>query len=108
MFYPGGHGPLWDLAEDPCSIALIEAMVAAGKPVAAVCHAPWVLIEAGLVRDRRLTSWPSVQTDIVNAGGQWVDEPVVVDRNGSVLITSRQPEDLAAFAGAIIDEVREQ
>jgi protease I len=66
--------------------------------VAAICHAPWVLIEAGVVRDRNLASWPSLRTDLVNAGARWLDEPVVVDTSGpNTLVTSRNPEDLPDF-----------
>ena len=73
----------------------------AGKPVAAICHAPWVLIEAGVVKGRRMTSWPSLQTDLRNAGANWVDEEVVVDGN---LTTSRNPDDLDAFTAAIVEQ----
>src|SRR3712207_3374992 len=73
----------------------------AGKPVAAICHAPWVLAEADVVRGRRMTSWPSLQTDLRNAGAKWVDEEVVVDGN---LITSRKPDDLDAFDAAIVEQ----
>ena len=77
----------------------------AGKPVAAICHAPWTLIEADVVRGRTLTSFPSVRTDVINAGGTWVDEEVVTCRDGdNVLITSRKPDDLAAFNAAIVAE----
>ena len=72
------------------------------RPVAAICHAPWTLVEADSVRGRRLTSWPSLQTDIRNAGGDWVDERVVVDGN---LITSRKPDDLPAFIAALLEAV---
>ena len=73
----------------------------AGKPVAAICHAGWVLAEADVVKGRRMTSWPSLQTDLRNAGADWVDEEVVVDGN---LITSRKPDDLDAFGAAIVEE----
>ena len=68
--------------------------------MAVICHGPWMLVEAGVVRGRKVTSWPSLQTDIRNAGGNWVDEEVVVDRN---LITSRKPDDLDAFCAALLD-----
>jgi protease I len=71
------------------------------KPVAAICHGPWMLVEAGAVRGRTLTSWPSIQTDIRNAGGKWVDEEVTVD-NG--LVTSRKPDDIPAFNRRMIEE----
>ena len=74
------------------------------KPVAAICHAPWMLIEAGVVDGRTLTSWPSLRTDILNAGGMWVDEEVVVDQG---LVTSRNPDDLDAFCSKAIEEFGE-
>jgi protease I len=78
-------------------------MFRAGKPVAAICHGPWTLVEADVVKDRTLTSWPSLQTDIVNAGGNWVDEEVMVDTDGpNTLVTSRKPDDLKAFCDAMI------
>jgi protease I len=86
---------------DADAVAFVQAFFDAGKPVAAICHAPWVLIEAGVVRGRRMTSWPSLQTDLRNAGATWVDEEVVVDGN---LITSRNPDDLDAFSAAIVEE----
>ena len=86
---------------DADAVAFVKAFFEAGKPVAAICHAPWVLAEAGVVRGRRMTSWPSLQTDLRNAGATWVDEEVVVDGN---LITSRNPDDLEAFGAAIVDE----
>src|SRR6201999_131243 len=75
-----------------------------GKPVAAICHAPWVLVEAGVVKGRKVTSWPTLQTDICNAGGDWVDEQVVVD---SGLVTSRKPDDIPAFNKKMIEEFAE-
>ena len=83
------------------AVAFVKAFFEAGKPVAAICHAPWVLAEADVVRGRRVTSWPSLQTDLRNAGATWVDEEVVVDGN---LITSRNPDDLDAFGAAIVEE----
>src|SRR5947208_10788911 len=75
-----------------------------GKPVAAICHGPWVLIDANVVRGRKLTSWPAIQTDVRNAGGNWLDEEVVVD-NG--LVTSRKPDDIPAFNRKMIEEFAE-
>jgi len=86
---------------DADAVTFVKAFFDAGKPVAAICHAPWVLIEAGVVRGRRMTSWPSLRTDLSNAGATWVDEEVVVDGN---LITSRKPDDLDAFDAAIVEE----
>ena len=86
---------------DADAVALRKALFDAGKPVAAICHAPWVLAEADVVRGRRMTSWPSLQTDLRNAGADWVDEEVVVDGN---LVTSRKPDDLDAFSAAIVEQ----
>jgi protease I len=86
---------------DAGAVAFVAAFFAAGKPVAAICHAPWVLIEADVVRGRRMTSWPSLQTDLRNAGADWVDEEVVVDGN---LTTSRKPDDLPAFGRTIVEQ----
>ena len=83
-------------------MSFIRSFVESGKPVAAICHAPWTLVEADVVRGKRMTSWPSLQTDVRNAGGNWVDEEVVVDGN---LITSRKPDDLPAFNSALLEAV---
>ena len=94
------------LRMDKNAVGFVRDFVEAGKPVAAICHGPWTLVEADAVRGRTLTSWPSLQTDIRNAGGTWVDEEVVVDRNGpNTLITSRKPDDLKAFNGTLIEEL---
>ncbi|MCW2575915.1 MAG: intracellular protease, PfpI family [Modestobacter sp.] len=84
---------------DAGAVAFVTAFFDAGKPVAAICHATWVLAEADVVRGRRMTSWPSLQTDLRNAGAKWVDEEVVVDGN---LTTSRKPDDLPAFGRTIV------
>ncbi|MCU1605753.1 MAG: intracellular protease, PfpI family [Modestobacter sp.] len=86
---------------DSDAVAFVQAFFDAGKPVAAICHASWVLIEADVVRGRQMTSWPSLRTDLRNAGADWVDEEVVVDGN---LITSRKPDDLDAFSAAIVEQ----
>jgi protease I len=86
---------------DADAVVFVKAFFDAGKPVAAICHAPWVLVEADVVRGRRMTSWPSLQTDLRNAGATWVDEEVVVD---GTLITSRNPDDLDAFGAAIVEQ----
>jgi protease I len=79
---------------DENAVAFVRGFFERGKPVAAICHAPWLLIEAGVVRDRTVTSWPSLQTDLRNAGATWVDEEVVVD---GALVLSRKPDDLPSF-----------
>lgn len=86
---------------DADAVAFVKAFFEAGKPVAAICHGPWVLVEADVVRGRRMTSWPSLQTDLRNAGATWVDEEVVVD---GTLITSRKPDDLDAFGAALVEQ----
>ena len=102
LVLPGGVANPDHLRLQPDAVKFIGSFIESGKPVAAICHAPWTLVEADAVRDRRLTSWPSLQTDIRNAGGTWVDERVVVDGN---LITSRKPDDLPAFIGALLEAV---
>ncbi len=104
---PGGVANPDQLRMDDAAVAFVRAMVEAGKPVAAICHGPWTLIEAGVARDRTLTSWPSLHTDITNAGGHWVDQEVVVCRSSqtpNTLITSRKPDDLPAFCHTLIEE----
>ena len=86
------------------AVAFAKGFFDAGKPVAVICHGPWTLVEADVVRDRTITSWPSLQTDIRNAGGTWVDEEVVVCSGGSnTLVSSRKPDDLKAFCQAAVD-----
>lgn len=103
LVLPGGVANPDALRLDEDAVTFVKNFVASGKPVAAICHAPWVLVEADVVRGKRLASFPSVQTDVRNAGGEWVDETVVVDGN---LITSRNPDDLPAFNKAILDAVK--
>lgn len=89
---------------DDNAIGFISSFFDAGKPVAVICHGPWTLIEADVVRDRVLTSWPSVQTDIRNAGGTWVDEKVkVCDHGPNLLVSSRNPDDLPAFIDKMLE-----
>jgi protease I len=104
LVIPGGVGNPDQLRADENVISFVRDFFEAGKPVAAICHGPWVLVEAGVVRDRKLTSWPSIQTDVRNAGGNWVDEEVVVD---SGLVTSRKPDDIPAFNKKMIEEIAE-
>jgi protease I len=104
LLLPGGVMNPDELRLDRRAVALVRAFVAAGKPVAAICHGPWLLVEADVVRGRILTSWPSLKTDLVNAGAEWQDREVVVDRG---LVTSRKPADLPAFIGRTIEEFKE-
>lgn len=98
LVLPGGVANPDQLRTDPAAVAFARGFFDAGQPVAAICHAPWTLIEAGVVRGRTLTSWPSLQTDLRNAGATWVDEEVVVcESDLSTLVTSRKPQDLPAF-----------
>jgi protease I len=104
LVLPGGVANPDFLRTSPAAVAFAKSFFDAGKPVASICHAPWTLIEADVVRGRRMTSWPSVKTDLRNAGADWVDEEVVVCEDGpNVLITSRKPDDLKAFCGEITD-----
>jgi protease I len=100
---PGGVANPDRLRTDPNAVRFVRAFFAAGKPAAVICHGPWTLVEADVVRGRRLTSWPSVRTDIQNAGGDWVDERLVECNNGpNLLITSRKPDELDAFCAALV------
>ena len=89
---------------EPKAVAFVTDFFNSGKPIGAICHGPWMLVEAGVVKKRTLTSWPSIRTDIRNAGGHWVDEEVVTDQN---LTTSRKPDDLPAFNQRLIREFRQ-
>jgi protease I len=102
LVLPGGVANPDQLRTDPDAVAFVRAFFEAGKPVGAICHAPWVLIEADVVRGRTLTSWPSLQTDLRNAGAEWVDEEVHVDAG---LVSSRKPEDLDAFNAKLVEEL---
>ncbi|MCU1596010.1 MAG: protease [Frankiales bacterium] len=104
LVLPGGVANPDFLRTVPAAVAFVKSFFDAGKPVAAICHAPWTLIEADVVRGRTLTSWPSLQTDLRNAGATWVDQEVAVDTQGpSTLITSRNPDDLKAFTTALVE-----
>jgi protease I len=104
LVLPGGVANPDFLRADEDAVAFTRAFFEQGKPVAAICHGPWTLVEADVVRGRTLTSWPSIQTDIRNAGGTWVDEEVHVDQG---LVSSRKPDDLPAFNAKLIEEVAE-
>jgi len=99
LVLPGGVANGDQLRTDRDAVAFVRDFVGSGKPVAAICHAIWSLVEADVVRGRELTSWPSLQTDVRNAGGSWVDQEVVVDGN---LVTSRKPDDLPAFNAELV------
>jgi protease I len=101
LLIPGGVGNPDQLRGDENVVAFVQELFEAGKPVAAICHGPWVLVEAGVVKGREVTSWPTLQTDIRNAGGTWVDKEVVVDQG---LVTSRKPDDIPAFSRRMIEE----
>jgi protease I len=102
LVLPGGVANPDFLRTDPDAVRFVREFFTTGKPVAAICHGPWTLVEAGVVDGRTLTSWPSLRTDLANAGATWVDEEVHVDGN---LITSRKPDDLKAFCATILDRV---
>ena len=100
---PGGVANPDQLRQDQSAVSFVRAFFEAGKPAAVICHGPWTLVEADLVRGRTLTSWPSLKTDISNAGGNWVDEEVVVCTSGpNDLVTSRCPDDLEAFCSTLV------
>jgi deglycase len=104
LVQPGGVANPDFLRADENAVRFTRAFFEAGKPVAEICHGPWMLVEADVVRGRKVTSWPSLKTDIQNAGGEWVDEEVVVD---SGLVTSRKPDDLPAFCDKLVEEICE-
>jgi protease I len=104
LVLPGGVVNPDALRLEPRAIEFIRHFVQAGKPIGAICHGPWTLIDAQGVKGRRMTSWPSLKTDLTNAGAQWVDEAVVADKG---IVTSRKPDDLPAFCRKLIEEIRE-
>ena len=104
LVIPGGYSPD-KIRTDEKMVELTREMYEAGKPVAAICHAGWMLAEAKIVADKTVTSWPSIKTDLINAGANWVDQEVVEDGN---LITSRKPDDLEAFSKALLAQVEQQ
>ncbi len=97
---PGGGGNPDTLRTDEDAVSFVRSFADAGKPIAVICHGPWTLVEADVVRGRTLTSFPSIKTDVKNAGGNWVDEEVVHDGN---LVSSRDPEDLPAFCEKLVE-----
>jgi len=104
LVLPGGVANPDQLRTDPQAVAFAKGFFKAGKPVGVICHGPWTLIEADVVRGRRMTSWPSLQTDLRNAGAEWVDEEVVTDQG---LVSSRNPDDLPAFCAKVVEEIGE-
>jgi protease I len=104
LVLPGGVANPDQLRTDDDAVAFTRAFFDAGKPVAVICHGPWTLVEADVVRGRTITSWPSLTTDLRNAGAQWTDQEVVVDNGGpNTLVSSRKPDDLPAFCAATVD-----
>jgi len=104
LVLPGGVANPDQLRTNETAVGFVRDLTSAGRPVAAICHAPWTLVEADLLRGRTVTSWPSLQTDIGNAGGTWVDQEVVVDDGpGWTLVTSRKPDDLPAFCSELVN-----
>jgi protease I len=101
LVIPGGVGNPDTMRTHDDAVEFVRSFFEAGKPVAVICHGPWMLVEADVVRGRKLTSWPSIETDIRNAGGNWVDEQVVVDQG---LVTARKPDDLPAFCKKMVEE----
>ena len=104
LVLPGGQMNPDNLRINERAVQFAREFAQSGKPVAAICHGPWLLVEADVVRGRRMTSWPSIRTDLRNAGAEWVDEPVVVDHG---LVTSRKPDDLEQFNRKMIEEIGE-
>ena len=104
LLLPGGVMNPDHLRTDARAVQLVKSFFQQGKPVAAICHGPWMLVEADVVRGRTLTSWPSLKTDIRNAGGEWTDSEVITDRG---LVTSRKPADIPAFNRKMIEEIAE-
>lgn len=101
---PGGTVGADTLRGSDDVVAFVKALMAEGKPVASICHGPWALVEAGVLEGRTLTSYPTLRTDITNAGGRWIDQEVVVDAG---LVTSRNPDDLPAFCAKVVEELAE-
>ena len=104
LLLPGGVANPDQLRTNPKAVQFVKHFVESGKPVGVICHGPWTLIEAGGVKGRTMTSWPSLKTDLTNAGAKWLDQEVVVDKG---LVSSRKPADLPAFSRKLVEEIRE-
>jgi protease I len=104
LLLPGGVANPDQLRTDPKAVAFVKQFFDSGKPVGVICHGPWTLIEAGVVKGRTMTSWPSLRTDLVNAGAKWVDQEVVTDKG---LVSSRKPADIPAFSRKLVEEIHE-
>jgi protease I len=104
LLLPGGVANPDQLRMNPAAVRFVKDFVASGKPIAVICHGPWTLIEADAVRGRKMTSWPSLKTDLMNAGAQWVDQEVVTDRG---IVSSRNPKDIPAFNRKMVEEFKE-
>ncbi len=104
LVLPGGVANPDQLRMQPAAVGFAKSFATTGKPIAVICHGPWTLVEAGVLKGRTITSWPSLQTDVRNAGGTWVDEEVHVDTNGpGPIVSSRKPDDLKAFCQEMVD-----
>jgi protease I len=104
LMLPGGALNPDNLRQDRRAVEFVRTFFETGKPIAAICHAPWMLVEAGIVKDLTITSWPSLRTDVMNAGGTWVDKQVITDQG---VVTSRKPDDIPAFNPKMIEEFQE-
>jgi protease I len=104
LLLPGGVANPDQLRGNPKAVQFVKQFVESGKPIGVICHGPWTLIEAGAVKGRTMTSWPTLKTDLVNAGAKWVDQEVVTDRG---IVSSRKPDDVPAFSRKLIEEISE-
>jgi protease I len=104
LLLPGGVANPDQLRTNPKAVQFVKRFMESGKPVGVICHGPWTLIEAGVLKGRKITSWPSLKTDLLNAGASWVDEEVVVDKG---LVSSRKPADIPAFSRKLVEEIGE-